>query len=154
MRPFVIVVHMMDRLDHAIRAGVIGGIVLAALALLSSLFTFCGTGLVLGLLAILTAVGTGALAARFARRHISGLMEAIVLSGTAGAIAGAIDGILHVVLSLIRPGFGSYSIFGFLGKETNALICAPALIILYIVVIAIFAMIGGALYGALSSDLS
>ncbi len=145
---------MMDRLDHAIRAGVIGGIILAALAILGTLFTFCGLNIVLGLLAILTAAGTGALAARFARRHIGGMTEKVVLSGMAGAIAGAIDGILHVILSLIRPGFSSYSIFGFLGNEVSALICAPVLIILYIVVIGIIAVIGGAIYAAISSDIS
>jgi hypothetical protein len=145
---------MMDRLDHAIRAGVIGGIILAALAILGTLFTFCGLNIVLGLLAILTAAGTGALAARFARRHMGDMTEKLVLSGMAGAIAGAIDGILHVSLSLIRPGFNSYSIFGFLGNEVSALICAPVLIILYIAVIGIIAVIGGAIYAAIASDIS
>ncbi len=143
---------MMDRLDHAIRAGVIGGIVLVVLSLLGTIFTFCGLNVILGLLAIITAAGTGALAARFAHRHIGGLSEVIALSGMAGAIAGAIDGILHVVLSLIRPGFNSYSVFGFLGNEVSALTCAPFVVILYIVIIAVIAMIGGALYAALVSD--
>lgn len=143
----------MDRLDHAIRAGVIGGIVLAALALPGTLFMFCGLNLVLGLLSLLAAAGTGALAARFAHKHISGMTEAIVLSGMAGAIAGAIDGILHVVLSLIRPGFNS-SIFGFFGSELSALACAPAVIILYIAIIAIIAVIGGVSYAAIVPDIS
>ena len=121
----MIVVRMMDRFDHAIRAGIIGGIVLVVLSFLGTIFTFCGLNIVLGLLAIITAAGTGALAARFAHRHIGGLTEAIVLSGMAGGIAGAIDGILQVVLSLIRPGFNSCSIFGFLGNEVSALVCAP-----------------------------
>jgi hypothetical protein len=143
---------MMDRLDHAIRAGVIGGIILAAFALLGTLFTFCGLNLVLGLLAILAAAGTGALAARFARRHIGGMMEVVTLSGLAGGIAGAIDGVIHVILSLISTGFNSNSIFGVLGAGINTLFCAPALIILYIVVIAVIAVIGGVIYAALASD--
>jgi hypothetical protein len=147
-------IRMMDRLDHAIRAGVIGGIVLVVLSLLGTTFTFCGLNLFLGLIAVIAAAGTGALAARFARRHIGGLTEVMVLSGMAGAIAGAIDGILHVVLSLIRPGFNSYSIFGFLGKEVSALTCAPFVVFLYIVIIAIIAVFGGAVYAALSSDIS
>ncbi len=145
---------MMDRLDHAIRAGVIGGIVLVVLSFLGTIFNFCGLNLILGLLALLIAAGTGVLAARFAHRHIGGLSEAIVLSGMAGAIAGAIDGILHVVLSLIRPGFNSSSIFGFFGNEVSALTCAPFVVILYIVIIAIIAVIGGAIYAALTSDTS
>ncbi len=145
---------MMDRLDHAIRAGVIGGIVLVVLSFLGTIFNFCGLNLVLDLIALLTAAGTGALAARFAHRHIGGLTEAIILSGMAGAIAGAIDGILHVVLSLIRPGFNSSSIFGFLGNEVSALTCAPFVVILYVVVIAIIAVIGGTLYATLASDIS
>jgi hypothetical protein len=147
-------IHMMDRLDHAIRAGVMGGIVLVVLSLLGTVLTFCGLNLILGLVAILTAAGTGVMAARLARHHIGGLMETIVLSGMAGAIAGAIDGILHVVLSLVRPGFNSNSIFGFLGNEVSALTCAPFVVILYIAIIAIIAMIGGAIYAAVSSDIS
>lgn len=149
----MIVVRMMDRFDHAIRAGIIGGIVLVALSFLGTIFNFCGLNLVIGLLALIAAAGTGALAARFAHRHIGGLTEAIVLSGMAGGIAGAIDGILQVVLSMIKTGFNS-SIFGFFGNEISALACAPFVVIVYIVAIAIIAMIGGVLYAALASDIS
>ena len=139
----------MDRLDHAIRAGVIGGIVLVILSILSNGPSICGLGCILGLLTILAALGTGALASRFARHHMGGMMEVITLSGIAGVIAGAIDGILQVVLNLIRPGFNSNTIFGFLGNEVTALLCAPGLIVLYVIVIAVLAMIGGVLYRAL-----
>jgi len=143
------VFQMMDRLDHAIRAGVIGGIILVVLSILNSGFSITVLGCIFGLLTIITALGTGALASRFAHHHMGGMTEVITLSGIAGAIAGAIDGILQVVPNFIRPGFNSYTIFGFFGKEVTALLCAPGIILIYILMIAVLAMIGGVLYRAL-----
>ena len=142
----------MDRFDHAIRAGVIGGIVLVVLSLIGSVINFCGLSLILALLALLTALGTGALAAQFAHRRMGGMTEVAVLSGFAGVIAGIIDGLVHIAISLVRPGFNSYSLLGFIGKETFTLLWSPIQLIFYVVVIAVLAVIGGIIYGALKAD--
>ena len=146
--------------NHAITAGIIGGIVLAALAFISLVFQivmgmFSGvfSGLCcFWLLELIVMLGVGALTVSFARHRIHNILDAVVTSLLAGAVAGAIDGVMQVIVAMIRPGF-SGSIFGFVGREVTTIICAPVTIIAYIVFVAIIAAIGGALYGALVAKL-
>lgn len=142
--------------NHAISAGIIGGIVLAVLAFIglglqvvSSIFSGIFTGACcLGLLSLLVMLGVGALAVMFAGHRLHNILDAVVVSLLAGAVAGAIDGVVQVIINVIKPGL-SGSIGGFFGGEFRALVCAPGIIIIYIVIVAIIAAIGGALYGAL-----
>lgn len=143
---------MIYKYNQAIIAGIIGGAVLFVLAILGGLFGFALSGFsfvasgfncLFGLLSILTMAGTGALAVIFARHSIHDVVDAVLVSLVAGAVAGAIDGVAQVIIELLRPGG---SILGFLGKELTTLVCAPVTIIVWIIIVAIVAAIGGAIY--------
>jgi hypothetical protein len=142
--------------NHAIKAGIIGGIVLAALAFINLAFQIVvgifsglsGGSCCYWLLSLLVMLGVGALTVMFARHRLHSVLDAVVASLLAGAVAGAIDGVVRIIVDMIRPGFTG-SIWGFVHGEVTTIICAPVTIIAYIVLVAIIAAIGGALYGSL-----
>jgi hypothetical protein len=150
------VIIMESSYNHAISAGIVGGIVLAVLAFINlALQIVMGSfsGVIVDsccywLLSLLVMLGVGALAVMFARHRLHSILDAVVVSLLAGGVAGAIDGVVRVFVDMLRPTF-SGSLWGFVGREATTLICAPVTIVAYIVIVAILAAVGGALYGAL-----
>lgn len=169
---------MEEKFIAAIKGGVIGGVLLAAYAVVQLVVnvinwnmaipgigvasTVCGC--LSWLVLLVVGVGTGALAVMFGAKALTKLVDAIVASAVAGAIAGIIYAVVIVVIAFIEPflGFSTYaytsdiasdlagSALGsaFLGSVTC--LCAPV----YVIAIAILAVIGGAIYAALKLKLS
>jgi hypothetical protein len=142
--------------NRAITAGIIGGVVLAVLAIVALAFQVVlgrfsglpGGSCCFWLLSLLVMLGVGAFAVYYARPGLYKILDAAVVSLVAGAVAGAIDGVVQVVVSMLSPGYFG-SITGLVGYEVRAVICAPVTIICYMIVVAIVAAIGGLVYAAL-----
>lgn len=165
---------MEAKYNAAIKAGVIGSILLAGYAVLQLLLNIV-SGLVsiplgmtcwclwLPVLIILGAV-TGAMAVNFASKVVTKLVDGIIVAAVAGAIAGVISVIIAVVIAFlapllnidiykIAPNFGlaipvALSMSAFWGSI--ACLCAPV----YVIIIIIMAVIGGAIWGALKLKLT
>ncbi len=159
---------------EAIKAGIIGGVILAVLALISqlasilgyvnvedytndpsSILAVAGVGLAISccicLLYIVALVGTGAIAVRMSNLLLRDLNDAVIVSAVAGAVAGLIWGIVSIVLSMLGElikGSGS-GVAGRVGGSMfsgicGLICCLPAAIIIGIVI----AVVGGAIYWA------
>lgn len=158
---------MEAKYNEAIKAGIIGGVLLAVCAVLRLILSVIGMpvlstvcGCLIWLLVIIIAAGTGALAVKYAEKLLAKLTDAIVVSAVAGAVAGLIYAVVQVVIGFVEPllNIGAYSdvtsglaggVAGsaFLGMLTC--LCAPV----YLIIVIILAVIGGALYGALKLKL-
>ncbi len=160
---------MEAKYNAAIKAGVIGGVLLAICAIISLIIGLfpalsCLAGLCLFILVIVIALGTGALAVMYATGTITKLVDAIVVSAVAGAVAGVIYAVVQVVIAFIQPflNIGEYSYTSDIGSilAGNAIgsaaggmftcICAPVTVVIVI----ILAIIGGAIYGLLKLKLA
>ncbi len=163
---------MQAKYNAAIKAGVIGGLVLAAYAVLqvvigilpgvNVLTTVCGCLLIPFVIAI--AVVTGALAVKYGAGAITRWADALVAAAVAGAIAGVIYGVVIVVVAFVSPllNISSYTDTTDIGAElasnlgvsaiagTATCLCA----VVWLVAIIILAVIGGAIWGALKLKLS
>ena len=154
---------------QAIKAGVIGGVILAV-CMLVTLFidiinsnTYVGlnglglVGCCIFLLEIIVLLGTGALAVQMAKSLVVKMDEAAVVGAIAGALAGLIGTIMQVVLAVVRPWLVNTSSYSDLynysqfdngvistlgGVGISIICCGPVLIIAG----AILAAIGGAIY--------
>ena len=170
---------------QAIKAGVIGGIVIAACVLINFLveviqsmsLALAGIGLIVccvWILMVIVLVGTGALAVFFARALVVKLEEAVIVGVVAGIIAGIIATIMQVIVAVVRPWlvnsniynyssvYNQYSQYGIgnglgsnLGQSTVGVLaslccCGPA----FIVIGAVLAAIGAAIYASLKLKLS
>jgi hypothetical protein len=154
---------------EAIKAGIIGGILLAGLALLSQLASLMGyikaedyttgTAAIAGVSAVLgccvcilfvvVLAGTGALAVRMANLLLRDLNDAVLVSAIAGAVAGLIWGIVSIVLDMLAQllGKSGSGVAGSLAGSLFAgicglLCCVPAAMVLSVVI----AVAGGATY--------
>jgi len=165
---------MEAKYNEAIKAGVIGGVILAVLELINqfsglidlnsmSSDAAVGVGLcVLGLccclfiLYIIVLLGIGVLAVRMARPVIMDTRDAIVVSALAGAVGGLIWGVVGIILRflmpLISPSYsGEYNelsnrVGGSLVSGICGVVCClPTALVLGIVM----AVIGGAIYAVL-----
>jgi len=158
---------MEEKYSHAIKAGVIGGvlfIIISVISLAGDLLDINAIKLAIGclvlLLAIIIAAGTGALAVRFARSSLLNMTDALVVAGAAGLIAGVIYAVMRVIVGFLNAimvrkevndiisSYGlpsSYANYSFLSGWAGQCCCAPFVIIAVIIV----AVIGGALYAAL-----
>ena len=167
---------MKSKYIAALSAGIVGGVLLAAYAVLLFAVELVawygylpGTGatalcgclfyvyfLVIGLL-------TGVLAVMWAKGVLAKLVDAIIISALAGALAGLIYGVINVVIAFIRPLIESYayldsssyagglalgSMFG-AGSGVLACLCAPV----WLIAVAIVAAIGGAVYAVVKLKL-
>lgn len=155
---------------QAIKAGIIGGIVVGLCILLSILITAVASWSTalswIGLLnccilivEIVLLCGVGALAARMASASIASLNDALAASAVAGAVAGVIVAIVNVIESILTPFvtrseiYDVYGTYGNYAPETlsafgafgSLCCCGPAVL----VVTVILAMIGGAIYALL-----
>jgi hypothetical protein len=155
---------------QAIKAGIIGGVILAV-CMLVTLFldiirsnTYVGlnglglVGCCIFIFEIILLVGTGALAVQMARSLVVKLDEAAVIGAIAGALAGLIGTIMQVIVAVVRPwltnvsayssfspsdyGIGASTFSMLTGVVGAAICCGPMLIIAG----AILAAIGGAIY--------
>lgn len=163
---------MEAKYTQAIKAGIIGGVILAACMLVNlfieiintDISAFTGLGLLsccIFLVEIIVLLGTGALAVKMATSLVAKLDESLIVGGMAGAIAGLIGTIIQVVGAVIRPwlsntssymnyynyypydyGVGSSVLSMFGGVVGAACCCGPMLIIIG----AVIAAIGGAIY--------
>jgi|AGTN01.3.fsa_nt_gi hypothetical protein len=162
---------------EAIKAGIIGGVILAIVQLISDLMSLLNVIKVdyssyeygatptlsgeLGLAAlfgccicalyIVVLVATGAMAVRMNRGLLRDLNDAVINAALAGAVAGLIWGAVSVILGVLRQLINPDSAAGRLGGSLisgicGVLCCLPA----EIVIGAIIALIGGALYYALA----
>lgn len=158
---------------QAIKAGVIGGVVLAVCMLVTLFIDIInsntyvglnGLGLVsccIFLLEIIVLLGTGALAVQMAKSLVVKMDEAAVVGAIAGALAGLIGTIMQVVLAVVRPwlvntssysdlyNYSQYdygigtSALSMLTGVVGAVICCGPMLI---IAGAILAAIGGAIY--------
>lgn len=160
---------MEERYNHAIKAGVIGGVLFIILSILEFVSVFIHLwALQLALvclfllLLIVIAAGTGALAVRYARPVLHNLTDAVVVSGVAGLIAGIIYAVMRVVTSFISAIVVHEEVYdisrfygipasygGYAQSWIGSCCCAPFVVIIII----ILAVIGGALYAALIAKL-
>jgi hypothetical protein len=156
---------------EAIKAGVIGGVILAALQLVQTLLSLLnvvrvenisttdpwasitGVGLAVGainccicLLFIVVLAATGAMAVRMTRGMLRDLNDAIIGSAVAGAVAGVIWGVLAAILgmvsNLINPNVTTGFGFSLLSGICGILCCLPIGLIIGV----ILAVVGGAIY--------
>ncbi|HEY3421929.1 MAG TPA: hypothetical protein VGK13_02140 [Methanocellaceae archaeon] len=156
---------------QAIKAGVIGGVILAACMLVTLLIDIINSNTYVGLtglglvgccvfiLEIIVLLGTGALAVQMAKSLVVKLDEAAVVGAIAGALAGLIGTVMQVIVAIVRPwvtnvssysdvynysqyGVGSSALSMFTGVVGAVICCGPMLIIAG----AIIAAIGGAIY--------
>jgi hypothetical protein len=169
---------MEAKYNAAIKAGVIGGVLLAGyvvlqllLNIVSGLVSIPGINLLIGAcgclwwaVLIVLGAGTGALAVNFASKVVTKLVDGIIVAAVAGAIAGVIYAIIAVVVAFLTPllNIGSYINTSDVGGEllggaigsaaigTVACLCAPV----WVVIIIILAVIGGAIWGALKLKLT
>jgi hypothetical protein len=154
--------------SQAIKAGVIGGVLLALLNLMSLvinvLVSWVDIAALLGLLGcciwllgLVVAAGTGALAVKYTASNIQKLNDALKVSAIAGLAAGVISAVVQLIIAFVQPlisgttydytstlpeGLGSGLGLGFMGAAGYACCCAPLTIIFTI----ILAAIGGAIY--------
>lgn len=161
---------------QAIKAGIIGGVILAV-CMLATLFidiinsnAYVYSGLTgLGLLSccifiveIIVLVGTGALAVQMAKSLVVKLDEAAVVGAAAGAVAGLIGTVIQVISAVVRPWLSNvssyanyynyypYNTYG-IGSSTLSMFGGLVGAVcccgpMLIIVGAILAAIGGAIY--------
>jgi len=148
--------------SQAIKAGIIGGIIIVILIVLKFVVDFLsvkasgiiGCGICCVWILILAAMmGTGALAVRFARTELRDLNDSLIVGAAAGAVAGIlgsiaiiIDGVLEpIILPELYNAFvtgmnsGFNPVFGGIGAIC---ICGPVLLVISVIAGAI----GGAIY--------
>jgi hypothetical protein len=167
---------MQSKYIAAITAGIVGGILLAAYAIIGFVLELaawnmsipgvgaasgaCGCLLIPAILVI--ALATGVLAVMWAK-GLEKLADAAIIAALAGALAGLIYGVIAVIIAFLRPviefgtsvdssdlvgGLALGSLFG-AGGGVLACVCAPV----WLVAVAIVAAIGGAIYASLKLKL-
>jgi hypothetical protein len=155
---------------QAIKAGIIGGVVIGfciILTLIVSVITSSTAFTALGalnccifILIVILLVGVGALGVRMASAHVMTLNDALIVSAVAGAVAGIISAVVYVIDSILSPLLTYnqvYDIYGYspagmsaLGAFGSICCCGPAILVISVVL----AVIGGAIYAALKLKLS
>jgi len=159
---------------EAIKAGIIGGVVIgfciiltlivSVIATSSTAFTALGAlNCCIFILIVILLVGVGALGVRMASAHVTTLKDALIVSAVAGAVAGVISAIVYVVDSIVSPllvhteVYNIYGSYGYTPASLSALgaigsvcCCGPAVLVISV----ILAVIGGAIYAALILKLS
>jgi len=89
---------MEEKYMNSIKAGVIGGIIMAVITVIGQ-FVCC-----FGALTWIAALATGVLAIYFGPKLILKIVDAVVVSAAAGGVAGLINGIVVLLLALIGAG--------------------------------------------------
>ncbi|MCD1295869.1 hypothetical protein CUJ83_12770 [Methanocella sp. CWC-04] len=159
---------MEPKYAQAVKAGVIGGILLALshvlMLVINVVISWIEAVTIIGLLGcciwiflMVIAAGTGALATRYAAPYITGINDALSLSAVAGLVAGILSAIAQMIIAFIEPillgttyeytstiteGLGTGLGLGLGSAVGSACCCAPFSILFTI----IFAAIGGAIY--------
>ncbi|HMK46687.1 MAG TPA: hypothetical protein VK436_08680 [Methanocella sp.] len=154
--------------SQAIKAGVIGGIIIIALVLLrlvmdiigekvltsgtiSAIFAFVDCCVWIPILIVM--VATGALAVRYSRAGLMDLNDSLIVGAVAGAVAGIMAAIIMVIVIFVSPfifpdTYNSITGVGIAGSTSLAsgmlasCCCGPFMIILD----AALGAIGGAIY--------
>lgn len=153
--------------SQAVKAGVIGGVVLALLIILRSGFDIIGSwttsllgivGCCVWLVEIVVIMATGALAVRFALGLLKDMNDSLIVGAAAGGVAGLIGAGITVIMAFITPlisgttysgsdigsGLGSGLGLSLVGGIGSACCCAP----FYIIVSIILGAVGGLIYYA------
>ncbi|MCD1295888.1 hypothetical protein CUJ83_12870 [Methanocella sp. CWC-04] len=131
---------MDEKYISAIKAGVIGGVILSVIQLISNFIPCIGC-----LIVPITMMGVGVLALYLGANFVTKLIDAVVISGISGAIAGVIDGIVIMLLITLGGSLYSSSISG-----AGASFFAGIISMLFAIVMAtIFAVIAGVIYAFL-----
>lgn len=152
--------------SQAIKAGIIGGVIVAMLILIRSGIDVIGSwttsligiiGCCIWIIELVLLIATGALAVHFARAALKDMNDALVAGAVSGGVAGLIAAGTTVIVAFITPFVlgstytGDYttaenlgiagiaSLFGGLG---TACCCAP----IWLIVSIIIGAIGGAIY--------
>lgn len=154
--------------SQAIKAGIIAGIIMIILIVLSNVLTIIGTwtlGVIgwasccLWIVELLVLVGAGALAARFAAAGLKDLNDALVVGAIAGFVTGIMAAIMSIIVAFVSPflmgtyyvgteaedlaaGFGVAGITSMFGGMYSLCCCAPS----WIVVSVVLGLIGAAVY--------
>lgn len=154
--------------SQAIKAGIIAGILMMILIVISESLTVIGswtTDLIgigsccIFLAEIVVIIGAGALAVRFAAPGLKDLNDALVTGAVAGFVAGLMAAIMSVIMSFVAPflmgtyytgteaedlasGFGLAGISSLAGGMTSLCCCAP----FWIVVSIVLGVVGAAIY--------
>lgn len=158
---------MEAKYNQAIKAGIIGGIVLIILALVDAGVTLSGVGVlqaglgcIVFLLVILAAGSTGALAVKYARESLKSLGDACGVAAISGLIAGVLYAIAGMLTSVVTAAAAeaqvtkimsmwgvpaSYGNYGAGPGWVGQCCCEPFIVL----IVVILAVIGGALYAAL-----
>lgn len=164
---------MEDKYNQAIKAGIIGGILLVLCSMVSLIIDVINSGnpyavgvprpdpgisCLFFVVEMIIVASTGALAVTYARPILHGLSDAIVVAAVAGLVAGFIGGVIQVVIAFIRPfiikdmiydltAYGlPRGILGSLGSGVLSCIGMPFWVLLAFTM----AVIGGAIYAALT----
>lgn len=154
--------------SQGIKAGIIGGVLIAILMIIGMLLNVLGswTTSIISLCTCLNPVFevillliAGVLAVRFSTGLLKDMNDALVTSAVAGGVAGLIAGVVAMIVNVISPfllgttyGYEdigtSIGIAGLssLGSGVCTCLCAPV----WIVLGAVFGAIGGAIYYAVA----
>lgn len=161
-------VYMDYKTGQAIKAGIIGGIILAFFVFLNIGTDIISTnvnevvgifGCCIFLAEIIIMVGLGALAAHYAATELRSLRDGAFVGGIAGLIAGIIMSIAEAIGAFLQPlvnpamldkipGIGS-EVISVLAGGMAIICCAPVIVIICIVLGAV----GGAIYASLKLHL-
>lgn len=153
----------------AVKAGVIGGVLLALCHIVSFIFTVLGfssniimmisaaVGCIIFFLLIAIAAGTGALAVKYAAPYVHNINDSLPVSAAAGLVAGLISAVIQIVIAFITPMFTAVNVTNINSNDIatgvagsaiggmGAMCCAPVTIVIVIVL----SIIGGLAYTAL-----
>jgi hypothetical protein len=156
---------------EAIKAGIIGGVIIGFLVIVNLLIAVVASWSValggIGLLnccififIVVAMAGVGALGVRMASAAIRKLTDALVVSAVSGLVAGLIGAVVYIISQIVSPwltksSYAYSSLYDTYGLSTAGLsalgalgsICCCGPVILIVAVI--LAMIGGAIYAAL-----
>ncbi len=153
----------------AIKAGIIGGVILAILIIIRSGFDVIGSwtsslisiiGCCIWLVEIVVLLATGALAVRYTMNVLKDINDALIVGALSGGVAGLIGAAAVSIMAFITPlisgttysgtelpeGLGTGLGLSVLGGIGTLICCAP----IYIVLSIVLGAIGAVIYQAIS----
>jgi len=133
---------MDEKYMQAIKAGVIGGVIMAIVTVITHFVPF--TGCLLFWVGWVVALAVGVLAIYFGPKLVKTIMDAVVMSAVAGGVAGGINGIVILLLALL--GAAGAGIDGSVVGAGVGLMAGIIGLVVSIISAVILAVIAGLLY--------